>query len=578
MIAKSIKIGYRPQTRAGDMVAPRARSGEFLHEVTVSMIDATTSVIIAGAGPVGLALACELGLRGVDCMLIEKRDGSITVPKQSMVSARNMEFCRRWGVAGAVRNAVWPESHPRDFVYLASMQGRELLRVKIPSYVQRDPRDFTAEAACPCPQIYFDPILAARAKTLPSVKVRYHTSLDTFSPDDDGVVATLTDLGTGTQQTVRAQYLVGCDGPAGKIRESLGIGLGGLGVVAHSVNLFFRSSALATIHDKGWARFYRVIDETGCWAELIPIDGKELWRLTVFDEPASALAPDALMRKLAGSDFDYEMLSVSPWERRDYVAQSYGHGRVYIAGDSAHECSPTGGIGMHTGLEEVVNLGWKLAAMLAGWGGPALLASYEAERRPIAVRNVELATRSFRAIASIPGWHDGDQSADWQSNPPRWLSIPEHLKLLYTYERSPVCVPDGTPAPDPEPPRFVPSTRPGTRAPHAWLADSRSTLDLFGEGFVLLRLGANPPDAGALVEVAQTRSVPLREIAIADPDIATLYEKTLVLVRPDGHVAWRGDACPADAAAIVDCVRGAGAPQSGTTGDTRTRPTVRAMA
>jgi hypothetical protein len=194
------------------------------------------------------------------------------------------------------------------------------------------------------------------------------------------------------------------------------------------------------------------------------------------------------------------------------------------------------------------------------------------------VRNVELATRSFRAIASIPGWHDGDQSADWQSNPPRWLSIPEHLKLLYTYERSPVCVPDGTPAPDPEPPRFVPSTRPGTRAPHAWLADSRSTLDLFGEGFVLLRLGANPPDAGALVEVAQTRSVPLREIAIADPDIATLYEKTLVLVRPDGHVAWRGDACPADAAAIVDCVRGAGAPQSGTTGDTRTRPTVRAMA
>jgi hypothetical protein len=232
---------------------------------------------------------------------------------------------------------------------------------------------------------------------------------------------------------------------------------------------------------------------------------------------------------------------------------------------------------MHTGLEEVMNLGWKLAAMLEGWGGPALLASYEAERRPIAVRNVELATRSFRAIASIPGWRDTDQSADWQTNPPRWLSVPEHLKLLYAYERSPVCVPDGTPAPDPEPPRFVPSTRPGTRAPHAWLADGRSTLDLFGEGFVLLRFGAHAPDAGGLIDATNARGVPFHDITIADPDVAALYEKALVLVRPDGHVAWRGDECPADAGAIIDCVRGEGS-QSGATSDIRTRPSVRAMA
>src|SRR5215510_16497783 len=135
--------------------------------------DTSTDVIIAGAGPVGLALACELGLRGVDCMRIEKRDGSIKVPKQSMVSSRNMEFCRRWGIAQAVRSAVWPESHPRDFIYLDSLRGREILRVKLPSYVQRDPRDYTPETPCPCPQIYFDPILAARVRTFANVEVHY---------------------------------------------------------------------------------------------------------------------------------------------------------------------------------------------------------------------------------------------------------------------------------------------------------------------------------------------------------------------------------------------------------------------
>jgi 2-polyprenyl-6-methoxyphenol hydroxylase-like FAD-dependent oxidoreductase len=517
----------------------------------------TSSVIIVGAGPVGLALACELGLRGVDCMLIEKRDGSITVPKQSMVSSRSMELCRRWGVAKAVRTAVWPQSHPRDFVYLESLRGRELLRVKVPSFAQRDRQDFTPEAPCPCPQTYFDPILMGRVKTFASVHTRYNTRLDGFTQDDGGVTAQLTDMATGAAHTVAARYLVGCDGPVGIVREQLGIGLVGGGAIANSVNLFFRSAALASFHDKGWARFYRVIDETGCWAELIPIDGKELWRLTVFDEPASADEPGALLQKMAGGVFDYEMLSVAPWKRREYVANRYGHGRVFIAGDAAHECSPTGGIGMHTGLEEAVNLGWKLAATMEGWGGPGLLASYEVERRPVALRNVELATRSFHAIAGIPGRRGAEDAADWQTSPSRWLSVPEHVKMQYCYESSPICMPEGTRAPEPEPGRFVPSTRPGSRAPHAWLADGSSTLDLFGEGFVLLRLGSNPPGAARLTDAAKMRRVPMREVSLRDSQVAALYEKRLVLVRPDGHVCWRGDNVPADAGAIIDCVRGA---------------------
>jgi 2-polyprenyl-6-methoxyphenol hydroxylase-like FAD-dependent oxidoreductase len=522
------------------------------------MTDASTSVLIAGAGPVGLSLACDLGLRGIDCMLVEKRSGAITVPKQSMVSSRNMEFCRRWGVAQAVRTAVWPESHPRDFVYIESMQGRELLRVKVPAYAQRERRDFTPEAPCPCPQIYFDPILAARVGTIPNVRMHYDTQLDSFREHDGGVEVTLADTRSGQGRRVRASYLVGCDGPAGTVREQLAIELEGLGAIANSVNIFFRSLALASLHDKGWARFYRLIDETGCWSELIPIDGRELWRLTVFDEPASAQDPHHLLSRMAGGDFAYGLISVSPWERRDYVARNYGGGRVLIAGDAAHECSPTGGIVMHTGIEEAVNLGWKLAAVLEGWGGPDLLASYEAERRPIAVRNVELATRSYRAIASIPGSRGEGAAVEWPSNPPRWLSVPEHMKLDYCYENSPICVPDGTPAPAAEPDKFRPSTRPGTRAPHAWLADGRSMLDLFGDGFVLLRFGAAPAGA-ALIEAARTAGVPLRDVAIDDPEIAALYASKHVLVRPDGHVAWRGDEIPAAPYAIIDRVRGAGA-------------------
>src|SRR6202165_3391882 len=213
-----------------------------------------TSVGIAGAGPVGLGLACELGLRGIRCLLVEKRDGSVTVPKQSMVSARNWEFSRRWGVAAAVRNAVWPQSYPRDFVYLDNLRGRELMRVRVPAYGQRDQRDFTPEAPCPCPQIYFDPILMGRVKTFPNVTVRTNTALESFRQDDASFTVRLTDLSTGTTESIDARYLVGCDGPAGTVREALKIGLGGLGVVAISVNIFFRSVELALIPDKSWGR------------------------------------------------------------------------------------------------------------------------------------------------------------------------------------------------------------------------------------------------------------------------------------------------------------------------------------
>ena len=528
---------------------------------------ADTPVLVAGAGPVGLALAIELGRLGIGCMVVEKRDGAVSVPKMSQVSARNMEFCRRWGIADAVRAAGWPENHPGDIVYQRSLTGPELARLEIPSFAARDRQAFTPESPCHCPQIFFDPILTDHVKTLGGVRLRYHLGLETFTQDEGTVNAVLSNSQTGETETVTARYLVGCDGPGGVVREALGIGLGGLGVFAHSINVFFRSPDLVTLHDKGWARFHRSIDETGCWSEMIAIDGRELYRLTVFDDPDAGANAEAYLRRLFGGDFPHEIIDVSHWERRDYVAERYRSGRVFIAGDCAHQCSPTGGYGMHTGIEEAVNLAWKLAAMIDGWGGDGLLDTYETERRPIARRNVTLATEAFKAITGVPAI-DVDEAARAAAGvagpavETLRASIPgfagsEYHKFQYAYEDSPICIADGTP-----PPQgglsFTPSARPGSRAPHAWLKDGRSTLDLFGTGFALLRLGAAPPDTEGLRHAAARAGVPVSETSIADPALADLYGAALILVRPDGHVAWRGDAAPKDPAQAMDKIRGAG--------------------
>jgi hypothetical protein len=276
------------------------------------------------------------------------------------------------------------------------------------------------------------------------------------------------------------------------------------------------------------------------------------------------------MRRLLGADIPYEILSVMEWERRERVADRYRDRRVFIAGDAAHQNSPTGGLGLHTGLADAVDLGWKLVAVLDGWGGDALLDAYEAERKPIALDNVRACTAEFNVMTEMPSGPEiaedtpagaalRDRFAETfeRTGQVRSPIYTENLRLGYCYEPSPIVVPDGTIRPPVETQHFVPVARPGTRAPHAWLADGRSTLDLFDKGFVLLRLGANPPDASRLVAAASRRGMPMQVVDLADPAIATLYERRLVLVRPDGHVAWRADAVPDDAPWLIDRIRGA---------------------
>ena len=524
-----------------------------------------TSVLIAGGGPVGLALAIELGLCGVDCVAVEKRDGAIPVPKMSQVSSRSMEHCRRWGIAEEVKRAAWSADYPMDFVYVTNLTGKEIARLKVPSYAERGEIKTTPEGARHCPQTYFDPILAARAAKLKTVSLRYNTRLDGFTQASDGIEAQLPDVETRRGGTLNAQYLIGCDGPDGVVRSALGIELGGAGVIANSTNIFFKSPELASLHDKGWARFYRPIDAAGCWGELIPIDGKELWRLTVFHEEERPKDPDVYLARMAGAEFDYEILSILPWERRDYVAASYRDRRVLIAGDAAHQCSPTGGYGMHTGLVEAVNLAWKLWATLAGWGGPGLLDSYQAECRALARYIVTNATYAFEEITSLPGLAgvDGDAAVrefnDFlqKSSDNSVSAVAERVKSYYSFWDSPICILSEADDPEPDPAKQSPSTMPGSPAPHAWLAPGQSTLDLFAGQFTLLSFGADDLAAGPMLAAAEARGVPLKLIQVDDPDIARLYERKLVLVRPAAYVAWRGDQCPADAAAVIDHVRGA---------------------
>jgi len=527
-------------------------------------------VLIVGGGPVGLALAAELGWRGIRCELIEQTDGAISTPKMNEVNTRTMEFCRRWGIADAVRNCPFPGDYSLDVVFVTSLCGHELARMARPTRAQQKAESYSPERLQICSQLWFDPILRAFAQSQPGVSLRYRTRLDSFEASNDGVSVELLDLETGKREMAHADYLVGCDGATSAIREALGIGLSGQGVLGHPVHLFFRAPDLLRQCGKAPGVFFLAIDRNGLWANIRVIDpANGLWRLMALDSDGKQ-RPDTvdragLLQRAVGRPIEVEWKGVSVWTRRSVVANSYSHGRVFLAGDAVHQLSPTGALGMNTGIGDAVDLGWKLAATLAGWGGPGLLASYDAERRPIGLRNVGMAAEFYLAHGEFAGGIaaiDDDSEAGRQLRARLGESLARDvgrmfrtagLQLGYRYENSPICVDDGTPPSRDDPEAYVPSARPGSRAPHAVLADGRSTLDLFGRGFVLLRFGDAP--TAPLEQAAKARRVPLTVADIEAPEVAALYGRKLVLVRPDGHVAWRGDGI-ADAGKLIDRARG----------------------
>jgi 2-polyprenyl-6-methoxyphenol hydroxylase-like FAD-dependent oxidoreductase len=531
-----------------------------------------TPVLIVGAGPVGLSLAGDLGWRGIPCTLVEKTDGAIGQPKMDLVGVRTMEFCRRWGIADWVRASPYPRDYRQDYVWVSTVIGYEFGREPFPTLGDEPCPPQSPEKRERCPQDMFDPILARFARSFPHVTLRYNAELIGFEQDANGVRARLaTQKG---EEVIDADYLVGTDGAASTIRSRLDIPMSGNPALTYTTNAIFRSPGFNTLHNKG--EFYRfiVIRPEGTFATIVAIDGRDRFRFSIVGNEEKRSYSEAEIRAAivtaVGRDFDFEILSIMPWVRRELVADRYGGPRAFIAGDAAHLTSPTGGFGMNMGIQDAVDLGWKLEAVLRGWGGPRLLESYETERRPVAIRNVREASGNLRRMLNprvakppLDAFEPGDAGdrarekfgrAYTETMRREWFSIGIHLG--YRYEGSLLIVPDGTPEPPDTVTSYEQTARPGHRAPHAWLDKERSTLDLFGRGFVLLCLGAAPPDAAGFIAAAKHAAVPLQMVDIPNPGILTLYENRLVLVRPDGHVCWRADAVPPDPMRIVERVTG----------------------
>jgi 2-polyprenyl-6-methoxyphenol hydroxylase-like FAD-dependent oxidoreductase len=530
-----------------------------------------TPVLIVGGGPIGLALAADLGRRGITALLAEKNEDRLGPAKMLEVSVRTMEFCRQLGIADKVRNWGFPPDWPLDSAFVTDLSGYEIGRVRTEPLGVRSDSDFSPERGRPCPQTWFDPILQASARSFPQITLRYRLALESFVQDADGVTATLRNHATGDAETVRARYLVGCDGFASTVRELLGIRIRGEPHLDWSMTVYLRIPDLASFHDKEKAFRYVFVGPEGTWSFLSIVNGKDLWRLQLVGLDEKKLAATdipALVRRCFGRDgIPYTIETTTMWVRKRTVADSFMDGRVFIAGDAAHAHPPNGGLGMNTGIQDAFDLGWKLAAVLQGWGGPALLDSYDDERRPASARAAEVSLSNYRRLVSaaqraglLSPTPAGDEARRIigeglvEENEKSWHPVGVHLG--YVYHPSPVVVPDGTPLPPDDTFGYTPTAFPGARAPHAWLAPGRSILDLFGGGFVLLKFAETPSEG---IERAAARyGVPLAVHRIDNRAAADLYERNLVLVRPDGHVAWRADAEPEDAYRLIETIRGAG--------------------
>jgi 2-polyprenyl-6-methoxyphenol hydroxylase-like FAD-dependent oxidoreductase len=529
-----------------------------------------TPVLIAGGGPIGLSLAADLGRHGIGTLLVEERENRLNPPKMLEVSVRTMEFCRQLGIANKVRNWGFPFDWPLDSVFVTSLKGYELGRVRTPALAAQAHLPDSPERGMPCPQTWFDPILQNFARSFAHVTLRHSVRLDNFVQDTDAVTATLRDQKSGQTETVRAKYLVGCDGFASTVREQLGIKIRGEPHLDWSMTIYMRIPDLTAQHDKGKAFRYVFVGPEGTWSFLSIVDGKDLWRLQLVDLDEHRLQNadiTALVRRFMGGDLAYSIEDKNLWVRKRTVADRFMDGRVFLAGDAAHAHPPNGGLGMNTGIQDALDLGWKLAAVLDGWGGKRLLDSYDYERRPASARAAEVSLKNYRRLISAAQRAEiysatsegaaarraiGERLVE--ENEKAWHPIGVHLG--YIYHPSPIVVPDGTGEPEDDTFGYRPTTFPGARAPHVWLAPEKSTLDLFGTGFVLLKFEDVATER--IEEAARARGVPLAVHRIAHAQAAALYERELVLVRPDGHVAWRGQRQPGDPLKLIDTVRGAG--------------------
>ena len=527
----------------------------------------TVQVFIVGAGPVGLALAIELGQRGIRCLLVERNDRVGYAPRAKTTNVRTREHMRRWGIADRLRAASpLGTDYPSNVVFCTRLAGRELARFENAMYCAPGRNPLYSEHAQWIPQYTVEEVMREHAQSLPGVELRFSTELRSFTQDDAGVQVQLFDKRSGETTTVQADYLVGADGARSLVRELIGAKMEGQYGLSRNFNIVFRAPGLAEAHAHGKAIMYWQVN--GELPSVIgPMDRGDTWFFMPTGVKEGVRAADidapAMIRQATGIDLPYEVLSTDEWVASRLIATSYRDRRVFLAGDACHLHPPFGGYGMNMGVADGVDLGWKLAAVLQGWGGSALLDSYEAERRPVhewvmaeAEKNHATLSNQLAAAGLEDEGEEGDRlrreiGARIQSTKMREF-VTLGVVLGYRYEASPVIVPDGTPAPALDFINYVPNSRPGSLAPHAWLHDGSSLYDRFGRGFTLLAgADAAAGDLGLARSQAAACGMPLEVLQPQEGGVANLYPSRYTLIRPDQHVAWRAAAWPADGGALL---------------------------
>jgi 2-polyprenyl-6-methoxyphenol hydroxylase-like FAD-dependent oxidoreductase len=545
-------------------------------------------IAIVGGGPVGLVLALHLDRYGVKSVVFNTEENSRWHPKGNTHNARTMEHYRRLGISRDIRALGLPFDHPTDAAYFTRLNGWELARLRMPSEKER--MEIVAashsthqeiEPLHRANQMYVEKFLLDHAATRPNITLRFGWRVQRFAQDETGVSLEASRLGDGAAEHWRAQYLVGCDGGQSTVRRGLGIHYEGFDALQQ---VFFGGSMVASYvraptlyplylgHRRAW-NYWVVNPELR--TVVVSLDGAaEFLLITRREHPDQRIDDETVtqtMQRCAGAEIPVEMLGHRPWTAGvALVAEKFAERRVILAGDSIHLFTPSGGFGMNTGLDDTANLAWKLWAIIQGWGGAGLLASFETERKPVAHRNTVAGRELAKQIGAVPApvkmEEDSPEGAAAREEVRPFLNTfgdefaSIGVQLGARYDGSPLVVADGAPPAD-NYVEYSPSGVPGGRAPQIWLDRGRgigsSLFDRLGLGFTLLRLGKAPKEAAPIQAAAKSRGVPLAILDVALPEARELYGRDLVLIRPDQHIAWRGDRAPADAERLFRQIIGA---------------------
>lgn len=544
---------------------------------SISNSDGDPAVAIVGGGPTGLVLAIELGALGIPCVVFEQNPETSSFPKASANGARTLEHYRRLGIIEDIRRIGFPH----ETAYFTCLTQHELARFRLAGMNSLTRHDrtlgtwFTPEMPQRMQQVRVEEILHEKASQLPLVTLRYGWRVNSVADHGDAVETGVEEVATGRRQTMRSQYAVGCDGPRGLVRRALGIRYSGEGGVdrdfmgGQMVSTHFRAPDLYSIVAGSAATMYWTFNRTRR-AVLISANGRDEFFMFSQVAPGAELADQTargFVRAAMGMETPVEIIASKPWTAGySLVAERYQVGRVLIAGDAAHLFTPTGGFGYNTAIDDVANLAWKLAARIQGWGGPALLPSYEQERLPIAKRNTDFASRLSDNIGKIdiPSAIEDESPEGVEARLKLGQVCFDHALLEFDspgiqlgvfYGGSAILSYRGALPPD-DANRYVPSTIPGARMPHLWLDDELSTLDKVRGKFTLFMLGNAGIDISPLVQAAAALHIPLATVDIANAEVRDNYGYDLVLIRPDQHIAWRGNGIPDSPSALMKKVAG----------------------